>query len=641
AELKNTNYKPRLADDRVGHFLSVQADFSSDHPKSLMVRRINRWNLQKKDPKAAMSEPVKPITYWLENTIPVEYRPYIREGALMWNKAFERIGFTNAIVVRQQADNSDWDPADARYSTIRWFQGADAGFAIGPSRANPFTGEIYDADISFSEEMARYVRRYGEEFAGPVSGAVPIALEQPQMPKLAWSRNDYHACEYVSGMIDQAAFGVSVLQARGALSKEMEEKLIREYLVEVTAHEVGHTLGLRHNFRASSMLKPEELFDDSKTDVMSQSGSVMDYNPIIIAPKGKKQGHFCPPTLGPYDYWAIEYAYKPIEGDEAPELAKIAARCAEPELAYATDEDALGTLSPASMDPLVNQFDQSSDPIGYYTDRAQIVRELWTSMENNLLEKGQGYQILRRAMNRSFGEYSRGILIGAKFIGGVYHRRDHFGDPNGRTPYAPVAADKQRQALEFLQRYAFSENAFDLPPTLLNRLAMERLPGVSGIDGVISLDGRNDYAWIESILNLHRALLARLYTPLTLGRLQDNEMRFTAGEKVFTMADMFAGLDSAIWSELDNNSSGKITALRRNLQREQLKQLVRLTVRNIGGVPEDATSLARASLTAINVKIKKALDGNSITDVTSRAHLQESLERITAALDARIWRTAE
>jgi hypothetical protein len=170
---------------------------------------------------------------------------------------------------------------------------------------------------------------------------------------------------------------------------------------------------------------------------------------------------------------------------------------------------------------------------------------------------------------------------------------------------------------------------------------MERLPGVSGIDGVISLDGRNDYAWIESILNLHRALLARLYTPLTLGRLQDNEMRFTAGEKVFTMADMFAGLDSAIWSELDNNSSGKITALRRNLQREQLKQLVRLTVRNIGGVPEDATSLARASLTAINVKIKKALDGNSITDVTSRAHLQESLERITAALDARIWRTAE
>jgi hypothetical protein len=636
AELKKSDYKPRLADDRVGHFLSVQADYSTDHPRSMMIRRINRWHLQKKDPKAAISEPIKPITFWLENTIPVEYRPYIRDGALMWNKAFERIGFTNAIVVRQQPDNADWDPADARYSAIRWFQGADAGFAIGPSRANPFTGEIYDADIGFSEAMARYVRRFGEEFAGPASGVVPIAVEPPARPKLAWSRDDFHGCEYTSGMIEQAAFGAAVLQARGALSKETEERLMREYLVEVTAHEVGHTLGLRHNFRASNMLKPDELLDESKTTVMSQAASVMDYNPIIIAPKGKKQGHFCPPTLGPYDYWAIEYAYKPIQGDESIELAKIASRCAEPELGYSTDEDALGTLSPASMDPMVNQFDQSSDPISFYAERIQIVRELWSSMEDKLLEKGEGYQILRRAMNRSFGEYSRGVLISAKFIGGVHHRRDHFGDPNGHTPYAPVAAEKQREALSFLQKFAFAENAFDLPPTLLNRMAMERLPGVSGIEGVISTDGRNDYAWTDSILNLHRAVLTRLYQPLTLGRLQDNELRFATGDKVFTMADMFLGLDAAIWSELDHNAE-KITAVRRNLQREHLKQLVRLTMRSVPGVPEDATSLARASLNSIQGKMQAA----KITDHTSNAHLQESIERIKAALDARIWRGVE
>lgn len=636
AELKQSDYKPRLADDRVGHFLSVQADYSSDHPKSLMVRRINRWNLQKKDPKAALSEPVKPITFWMENTIPHEYRPYIRDGVLMWNKAFERIGFTNAIVVKQQPDNADWDPADARYSTIRWFQGADASFAIGPSRANPFTGEIYDADIGFSEAMARYVRRFGEEFAGPASGSVPIAVEPPARPKLAWTRDDYHRCEYSSGMIEQAAFGASVLQARGALSKETEERLMREYLVEVTAHEVGHTLGLRHNFRASNMLKPEELLDESKTAVMSQAASVMDYNPIIIAPKGKKQGHFCPPTLGPYDYWAIEYAYKPIEGDEAAELAKIASRCAEPELGYSTDEDAMGTLSPASMDPMVNQFDQSSDPIAFYAERIQIVRELWASMEDKLLEKGEGYQILRRAMNRSFGEYSRGVLISAKFLGGVHHRRDHFGDPNGRTPYAPVEADKQRQSLAFLAKYAFAENAFELTPTLLNRMAMERLPGVSGISGVMSTDGRNDYAWVESVLNLHRAVLSRLYQPLTLARLQDNEMRFPAGEKIFTMADMFLGLDAAIWSELENKTE-KISAVRRNLQREHLKQLVRLTMRSVPGLPEDATSLARASLNTLLAKMQNA----RMTDHTSNAHLQESIERIKAALDARVMRGVE
>jgi hypothetical protein len=191
-----------------------------------------------------------------------------------------------------------------------------------------------------------------------------------------------------------------------------------------------------------------------------------------------------------------------------------------------------------------------------------------------------------------------------------------------------------------LQKYAFAENAFDLPPTLLNRLAMERLPGISGIDGVISADGRNDYAWVESVLNLHRAILTRLYQPLTLGRLQDNEIRFAAGEPVFTMADMFAGLDASIWSELDNNSA-KISALRRNLQREQLKQLVRLTVRSVGGVPEDATSLARASLASLNAKIEKSLAGAAVTDPTTRAHLQESLDRVKAALDARIWKTVE
>jgi hypothetical protein len=456
------------------------------------------------------------------------------------------------------------------------------------------------------------------------------------MPKLAWSKPGYNACEYASGMCEQAAFSVAVLQARGALNKETEERLIREYMVEVTAHEVGHTLGLRHNFRASNMLKPEELLDDAKTDTMGQSASVMDYNPIIVAAKGEKQGHFCPPTLGPYDYWAIEYAYKQFDGDETEALQKLASR-GEAALGYSTDEDAMGTYSPAAMDPMVNQFDQSSDPIGFFTTRIQIIRELWQNMESNLLEKGEGYQVLRRAMNRGINEYYRGLVIASKFVGGVYHNRDHFGDPGDRQPYVPVPADRQRESLAFLAKYAFSENAFDLSPTLLNRLATERLPGLTGIAYV---DGRADFAWTDSILNLHRAVLGRLYQPLVLARLEDNELRFPAGEKVFTMADMFSALDATIWSELDNGAI-KINSMRRNLQREQLKQLIRLTVRNIGGVPEDATSLARASLSSLRAKMNNALAANKITDPTTRAHLQESSDRIQAALDAKLWRNAE
>ena len=249
-------------------------------------------------------------------------------------------------------DDADWDAADTRYNTIRWFAGVGASFAIGPSRANPFTGQIYDADIGFSEGILRSVRRQGEEFVAPV---FPPSDTAPAAAPTLWNRNPHRFCDYADGLAQQAAFGVNVLEARGALTPELEEKLMREFLIQVAAHEVGHTLGLRHNFRASTILKPDELNNLEKTSALSQSASVMDYNPIVIAARGEKQGHFVPVTLGPYDYWAIEYAYKPITGDERAELSAIASRAAEPLLPYSTDEDALGTFSPSAIDPLVNQ----------------------------------------------------------------------------------------------------------------------------------------------------------------------------------------------------------------------------------------------------------------------------------------------
>src|SRR5205814_6480949 len=163
-----TGYKPRIADDRVGHFTTVQQDLTSDHSQSPYVRYIHRWQLEKSDPTAALSAPKQPIVFWLENTIPVEYRDAVRDGALLWNKAFEKVGYKDAVVVKQQPDSCDWDAADVRYNTIRWFAGVDATFAIGPSRANPFTGEIYDADVSIAEGIVRAARRLGEEYISPV-----------------------------------------------------------------------------------------------------------------------------------------------------------------------------------------------------------------------------------------------------------------------------------------------------------------------------------------------------------------------------------------------------------------------------------------------------------------------------------------
>jgi len=635
SQLKETGYKPRLADDRVGHFLSLQQDFTSDRPSSPFTRRIHRWRLEKKDPAAALSEPKQPIVFWLENTIPHEYREWMKEGALLYNKAFERIGFTNAIVVKQQPDDADWDAADTRYNVIRWFAGIDASYAIGPSRANPYTGEIYDADIGFSEGIIRSVRRNGEEFVAPI---LPVGDESPRQPHLAWDQDGAHLCNYADGLAQQAAFGANVLAARGEFTPEMEDRMMKEFLVQVTAHEVGHTLGLRHNFRASTLLKAGDLQNTDLTSQLGQSGSVMDYNPLVIAAKGEKQGSFAPTTLGPYDYWVIEYAYKQIEGDEAAELRKIASRAAEPQLAYATDEDAIGTFSPNAVDPLVNQFDQSSDPIEYFTKRVGIIQELWSSIESKLVKEGEGYQILRRAVQRGFNEYNRALLTVSKFIGGLYHYRDHAGDKDGRPPFSPVPAEKQREALKFLEQHAFSDSSFQVSPALYNKLAPERLPGLDGIGGLFETP-RVDTAWHDSVLNLHRQLIHRLHSTPVLARLQDNELRFPEGSPRFGLADLFAGMEASIWPEL-NNGNLLITSVRRNAQREHLKTLCRISLRQYV-VPEDATSLARATLLRIDgkleAKLKQAVDADPVT----RAYWEESRARIKAALEAQVGKGIE
>ena len=652
SSLKDTGYKPRLADDRVGQFLTIHQDFTNERTTSPYTRYIHRWQLEKADPAAKLSPPKQPIVFWLENTIPVQYREWFKEGVLLWNKAFERIGFKDAIEVKQQPDDANWEAADTRYSTIRWFGGVDATFAVGWSRANPFTGQVYDADIGFSEGIIRAVWRDAEEFVTPV---FPTGQEESFQSRL-WGRNPLLQCNYAEGLAQQAAFGVAVLEARGELTPEVQERVMREWIIEVTAHEVGHTLGLRHNFRASTILKVDELNDLQKTDTIGQTGSVMDYNPIFIASKGERQGHFLTPTLGPYDYWAIEYAYKPIQGDEKAELSKIASRAADPMVAYSTDEDALGTYSPLAIDPLVNQFDQSSDPLAFFRQRIGIVNELWDSMETKLTKPGEGYQVLRRAVGRGLNEYNRALLTSSKYIGGIYHVRDHAGDPHGRPPYTPVPAAKQREALEFLRTYAFSEKAFQLPPGALNKLAIERQPGLDFI--AYFTVQRIDFPWHDAVLNLQRNVLNRLYHPVLLARVQDNELRFARNEKSFTMADLFKSLDGAIWSELDTRA-GKISSLRRNLQREHLKQLIRLVLRPAPASPppppsgfviptlptprppEDATTLARASLVSIQAKIRQALSAGKVADPTTKAHLEETQARISTTLQAQLQKPLE
>ena len=641
SERPQTGYRPRLADDRVGHFVNAVEDYSEDNRYTTTKRFVNRWHLEKQDPSAALSPPKEPIVFWLENTIPLKYRDAIRDGALMWNKAFERVGFKNAIEVRQQPDNADWDPADVRYSTIRWFAGyPDPGFAQGPSRTDPGTGQIYDADIRFSEAMTRFFRREVNEQIYPLA-AMPWDYTPARTFVAPWSvANSRYQCDFADGAVRDAEFAFDLLVGRGMDPHGSEaEKFIQDFLREISAHEVGHTLGLRHNFRASTIHSWEQAQDASVTSRDGLTGSVMDYIPTNIAARGTKQGEYHQSTVGPYDMWAIEYAYKPVGAPsmeaEEPELRKIASRAAEPLLAYDTDEDA-GFGPGLDMDPVVNRFDLGTDPLKYYSHRVSLAKEIWTNMEQRLEKPGEGYQVLRRSFNGALGQTSQALFLASKYIGGVYHYRSHVGDPGGRLPFQPVPAEKQRHALQLLRDSLFSPNAFQFSPRLLNKLQNERFINFSTFT-----PSRQDVAIHAAVLSLQRNVMDRLFHPILLSRVQDSEVKVAPPAAPFTLGELFIGVQDSIWAETKApGMSLSINSYRRSLQREHLRKMIGMVLRD-AAVPEDARTMARYNLVSLRTQLQGTLAKPGIKmPVEVRAHLSESIARIDETLKAGMQRTA-
>jgi hypothetical protein len=627
------DFVPRLADDRVGHFLAMFQDYSDDTRDTPYVRYVTRWNLQKEEPYAALSKPKEPITYWIENSVPKKYRKALADGTLMWNKAFERIGFKDAVVVKEQPDDADWDPADVRYSTIRWFMGTDAAFAIGPSRSNPFTGQIFDADIGWSEGLVATRLREFEELTDPVTSiqnTFRAILQPATMPG-----SHRMGCDFAAGAMEQARFGLEVLASRGVQPGSAEyQQYIEGFITYVQAHEAGHTLGLRHNFRSSSMNTADRLQDASFTSQNGMVGSVMDYVPVNIAPAGRRQGQMWATTIGPYDYWAIEYAYKPIAGikkpqDELPELKRIATRVAEQGLAYGTDED--------GGDPRTNTWDLGADPLQFYQDRTTLVRELWKDIPRTLAHDGDGYQIMRRAFHRGFGQYAAAVANVTKTIGGIYTHRDHISDPSGRLPMVPLPSETQRQALKFLTSGVFSTDAFQPPADLLNRLALTRWWDFQGsIFGV----PRMEYPLHDVVLVLQQQTLQALFNPVKLDRLVDLELQVDGGQKPFSLAEMFQGVHSAVWSEVYAGGTPQINGFRRALQREHMRRMSDLLLKASPDTPDDAVSLARAGLSDLKTKLDGALKAGGGMDPATRAHLEETRARVEAALTAPMIRAA-
>ena len=621
-KLPDVPMAPRRADPRLGHFTDVITNLGTDLQTNPREHVVNRWRLEKADPAAAVAAPKQPIVYWIDKNVPQVYRKAVEAGILEWNKAFEKIGLRNAIVVRQQPDDADFDTLDARHATVRWFTGKDVGFARGPSMSDPRSGEILDADIAMSDVFGRSARRFIVEEAGRPSFAEPYAMP--------WGRGGRaELCTYAHDAAFEMDFALDLLVARGEIAPDSPEAeaFAQAVVRDTVMHEIGHTLGLKHNFKASTVVSRSQLQDPDFTGRRGISGSVMDYNGVNIATAAERQGAFVQSTLGPYDYWAIDYAYRPIApADEKTELATIAARSTEPALAYGDDADAGGSNA---IDPLVNAFDLGDDPLAFYRKRLTLSRELWQRAQERAPQAGEDPLRQRRLVIVAFRRLAGVPDTVAKYIGGMYALRDLPGT-TGRPAYVPVEPARQREALQFLTTGLFSTDSFRFKPEFLASLGPDYNEWERG--GPVNVS--------SAVLQIQTSALDRLMSPGTAARLLDLPMFVPERERadVISLAEVYRTLQAAVWSEL--RSGSEIDRLRRDLQREHLKRLQALLLRGAPGLPADALSLVRLYATELQADLRRAAGRpTAARSIETRAHLQDSLGTLTEALRASMLRS--
>ena len=551
--MPESDYKPRIDDPRLGYFTHQITDMTSTDVAPYRDV-IHRWRLVKQKPGTALSEPVTPIVFWIENTTPVEFRDTIRTAVLKWNEAFETAGFKDAVVVKQQPDDAKWDANDIEHNVLRWTSSVNPPFGgYGPSFANPRSGEIIGADIMLENSFITK-RLLTKKLFADLGAATENSGETKGF--------DPQLCDAINSARNGILFGQTMLRLQKSDRVEVD-RLIKESIYYLCLHEVGHTLGLNHNFRGSQLHSLQDIHNAELTEKTGLTGSVMDYPPVNIAPKGVKQGQYFTTKPGPYDHWVINYGYSesledPIE--EAKRLEAITALSHKSELAFANDADDMRAPGKA-IDPRAMLYDMSSDAITYAEQRCETVRGELANILKDVADPGKSWQEVAQAFASLTKEASGSLNAVSRYVGGVYVERAVQGQAPGAVPFKPVEADKQRQALAVLAKYAFAPDAFSAPPELYAHLQMQR----RGFD---HRDEGEDPKLHERVIQIQHALLDQLLHAHTLKRIEDSALY---GNQI-SLDEVMNTLTTAICT--GDDPANPVSIMRQNLQLDYLNRLI-------------------------------------------------------------------